>query len=122
MPTKSIQKPAAPKSAAPKTAKAAVRKVAPKAGGPKKTTERKLARAHPPAAAEKSDVAPVPQVTVKPVQAPTTPHDVKRVSLIDEERPEKKSEKDGHLKTKSTILPPISRIRASLETPTIPAS
>jgi translation initiation factor IF-2 len=46
---------------------------------------------------------------------------VKSVSLIDEDKPEKKSEKDGHLKSKATILPPISRIRASLETPTTPA-
>jgi translation initiation factor IF-2 len=40
--------------------------------------------------------------------------DVEAVSLIDEKQPRKKSG-DGELKKKSAVLPPISRIRASLE-------
>src|SRR5215510_5154838 len=36
------------------------------------------------------------------------------VSLIDKKRPSKKTE-DGEVKPKRTVLPPISRIRASLE-------
>jgi translation initiation factor IF-2 len=122
MPTKSIKKPATRKSAAPKMAKAAVRKPAVKAAAPKKTAERKSTTTHAPAAAvpTRADAAPL-QATAEPAQAATPRDEAKSVSLIDEERHEKKAEKDGQLKTKSAILPPISRIRASLETPTIPA-
>jgi translation initiation factor IF-2 len=48
---------------------------------------------------------------------PTPPQET--VSLIDRKRPAKKSE-DSEVKTKRTVLPPISRIRASLETPSKP--
>ena len=41
------------------------------------------------------------------------------VSLIDKKHPEKKAA-DGEIKKKTTVLPPISRIRASFETPTAP--
>jgi len=44
---------------------------------------------------------------------------VESVSLIDKKHPEKKAA-DGEIKKKSTVLPPISRLRASLETPTPP--
>jgi translation initiation factor IF-2 len=47
-----------------------------------------------------------------------TPHQ-ETVSLIDRKRPAKKSE-DGEVKPKRTVLPPISRIRASLETTSKP--
>jgi len=43
---------------------------------------------------------------------------VESVSLIDKKHPEKKA--DGEVKKKTTVLPPISRIRASLETPAAP--
>ena len=49
--------------------------------------------------------------------APRAP--VESVSLIDKKHPEKKIA-DGETKKKTTVLPPISRIRASLETPTAP--
>jgi translation initiation factor IF-2 len=49
-----------------------------------------------------------------PARAP-----VESVSLIDKKHPEKKIA-DGEAKKKTTVLPPISRIRASLETPTAP--
>src|SRR5436309_7865492 len=44
---------------------------------------------------------------------------VESVSLIDKKHPQKKAA-DGEIKKKTTVLPPISRIRASLETPTAP--
>src|SRR6516165_9632214 len=47
------------------------------------------------------------------VSGHATPHP-ETVSLIDRKRPAKKSQ-DGEVKTKRTVLPPISRIRASLE-------
>src|SRR5438067_11966688 len=72
------------------------------AHAPTKTT------AHPPAAAK-----PQPKAAV----TPRTP--VESVSLIDKKHPQKKVA-DGEIKKKTTVLPPISRIRASLETPTAP--
>jgi translation initiation factor IF-2 len=53
----------------------------------------------------------------KPPPKPAAPS----VSLIDKKHPEKKAA-DGEIKKKTTVLPPISRIRASLETPTTPAT
>src|SRR5438132_5796919 len=44
---------------------------------------------------------------------------VESVSLIDKKHPEKKAA-DGEIKKKTTVLPPISRIRASLEATTAP--
>jgi translation initiation factor IF-2 len=44
---------------------------------------------------------------------------VESVSLIDKKHPQKKAA-DGEIKKKTTVLPPISRIRASLEAPTAP--
>jgi len=44
---------------------------------------------------------------------------VESVSLIDEKHPQKRAA-DGEIKKKTTVLPPISRIRASLEAPTAP--
>src|SRR5919198_2097382 len=120
MPTRSIKKATTRNPAAPKSAKAAVSKPATKPPAKKKPAERKPARSRPRGAAPDAATAP-PQRTAKPGQTPTPRHEVKSVSLIDEDKPEKKSEKDGHLKSKATILPPISRIRASLETPTTPA-
>src|SRR2546423_1673383 len=72
------------------------------AHAPTKTT------AHPGAAAK-----PQP----KAAATPRTP--VESVSLIDKKHPQKKIA-DGEVKKKPTVLPPISRIRASLETPSAP--
>src|SRR5215471_18007874 len=56
----------------------------------------------------------------KPHAKPAAPRPaVASVSLIDKKHPEKKAA-DGEIKKKTTVLPPISRIRASLETPTVP--
>src|SRR5438552_3810702 len=104
------------------SSKTATRKPAPKAfGAGRKTT----------APQKPADVAPKDKVPKKGLEAPakatapakqpkkpegsahTTPH-AETVSLIDRRRPPKKSQ-DGEVKTKRTVLPPISRIRASLE-------
>jgi translation initiation factor IF-2 len=100
------KKPAARKAAAAKPA-AVKSKVAPK----KKEPEPKQATAPPVAA------APAPKV------APKSPsparREVETVSLIDEKKPKQKSG-DGEVKRKTTVLPPISRIRASMEAPPSP--
>src|SRR5438270_7584489 len=107
----------------------------------KKTAVRKPAAAHhkPTAAKGKVTKEPVkshakpahahaptkttahPAATAKPqpkaAATPRTP--VESVSLIDKKHPQKKIA-DGEVKKKTTVLPPISRIRASLETPTAP--
>jgi translation initiation factor IF-2 len=51
--------------------------------------------------------------------APAPRHEVESISLIDKKKPRKKAE-DGEVKAKRDVLPPISRIRASLETPAAP--
>jgi translation initiation factor IF-2 len=51
-----------------------------------------------------------------PENARAPGHETESVSLIDRKKPSKKTE-DGDVKTKRNVLPPISRIRASLETP-----
>jgi hypothetical protein len=47
-------------------------------------------------------------------------HEVESISSIDKKKRRKKAE-DGDVKTKRDALPPISRIRASLETTAVPA-
>src|SRR6266404_1861315 len=117
MATKTTSKTAARKPAAAKATKAhAVHKpAAPKAKAAKKTTEHKTAPAYTPTPAKKTETAhPVAKASAKSPALP--PHrEVERVSLIDEKKTPKKSEKDGELKKKTAVLPPISRIRASLE-------
>jgi translation initiation factor IF-2 len=80
--------------------------VAPKAKVPRKG----------PAAPEES-AAPAKQSKSQPGKPDVSRHappQPETVSLIDRKRPAKKSQ-DGGIKTKRTVLPPISRIRASLE-------
>jgi translation initiation factor IF-2 len=91
-----------------------------------KTATRKPA-ARGTAAARKpaEDVAPPAKPRTPPLSksAPETArpstHEAESVSLIDRKKPTKKIE-DGEVKPKRTVLPPISRIRASLETPPAP--
>jgi translation initiation factor IF-2 len=68
-------------------------------------------------------VAPAKSRTLPPKAEPrTTPppgREAESISLIDRKKPRKKAE-DGELKTKRNVLPPISRIRASLEAPAVP--
>jgi translation initiation factor IF-2 len=73
----------------------------------------------------KEDVAPPAKARTPPLlkSAPETARpstrEAESVSLIDRKKPTKKIE-DGEVKPKRTVLPPISRIRASLETPPAP--
>ncbi len=97
----------------------------------RKPAARATAAAHKPAAAAKTklpkqkikeDVAPAakPRTTPLSKSAPEavrpSTREAESVSLIDRKKPGKKAE-DGEVKPKRAVLPPISRIRASLETP-----
>src|SRR5438034_313405 len=112
MATKTKAKTAAKKSVAHKPV--ATHKPAPaKAKIPKKKIE--APKSAPP-------VAPAHHVAEEKAQPkPSASHRpaVESVSLIDKKHPQKKIA-DGEIKKKTTVLPPISRIRASLETPTAP--
>jgi translation initiation factor IF-2 len=100
----------------------------------RKPAARGTAAARKPAAAAKAkpqkqkikeDVAPAAKPGTPPLSnsAPETARPATReaesVSLIDQKKPSKKAE-DGEVKPKRAVLPPISRIRASLETPPTP--
>ena len=95
--------------------KPAAKKPAARRPAPHKPAAHKPA-AHPPAKTSSQPVAPA-----KPAPKPAAPHRpaTETVSLIDKRHSEKKSA-DGEPKKKTTVLPPISRIRASLEAPTAP--
>jgi translation initiation factor IF-2 len=114
MATKTKPKTATKKFAAHKPV--AAHKPAPAKGKvPKKKVE-----AHPkPAHASAPAKIPVHHaVEEKPQPKPSVPHrpSVESVSLIDKKHSQKKTA-DGEIKKKTTVLPPISRIRASLEAP-----
>jgi len=107
------------------SSKTATRKPAASAAGRKTATAQKPADLAPKAKLPKKGLktpatptAPAKRLTSqaeKPdVARHATPHP-ESVSLIDRKRPPKKSP-DGEIKTKRAVLPPISRIRASLET------
>src|SRR6266702_1299744 len=112
MATKTKAKTAAKKSVAHKPV--ATHKPAPaKAKIPKKKIE--ALKSAPP-------VAPAHHVAEEKAQPkPSASHRpaVESVSLIDKKQPQKKAA-DGEIKKKTTVLPPISRIRASLEAPPAP--
>jgi translation initiation factor IF-2 len=63
----------------------------------------------------KSGAPPAPKSAPENTRPST--REAESVSLIDRKKPSKKAE-DGEVKPKRAVLPPISRIRASLETPT----
>jgi translation initiation factor IF-2 len=96
------KKPSARKTAAPKPA-AAKTKLASKKKEPQDTPA--------------TSTAPPPKAVPKPSPAPR--REVESVSLIDEKKPKQKSV-DGEVKKKTAVLPPISRIRASMETTPAP--
>jgi translation initiation factor IF-2 len=100
----------------------------------RKPAARGTAAARKPAAAAKTklpkqklkdDVAPAAKPRTPPAsksaqdKARPSGHEAESVSLIDRKKPSKKAEY-GEVKPKRTVLPPISRIRASLETPPTP--
>src|SRR5437868_116573 len=112
--TTSKTKTAAPRKTATPTKPAASKaKLAPK----KKEPETKPAPRTHPAAPSAVKTTGTPAKSPPP---PATPRkSVASVSLIDKQPPHKKLG-DGEIKKKSTVLPPISRIRASLEAPPAP--
>ncbi|HWX18117.1 MAG TPA: translation initiation factor IF-2 [Chthoniobacterales bacterium] len=110
MPTKTTTKKAARKPTAGKTLKSAASK-AKAAKSDNVASPSKPARAQ--SAAAKSPASPE---TTAPSTAAPRPA-IESVSLIDEKKPRQKRE-DGAVK--GVVLPPISRIRASLEAPSIP--
>src|SRR5262245_63193819 len=73
----------------------------------------------------KDDVAPAIKPSTPPDSKPasdtgrSSSREAESVSLIDRKKPSKRTE-DGEVKPKRAVLPPISRIRASLEPPPAP--
>jgi translation initiation factor IF-2 len=114
MATKTKSKAATKKPAVHKPARAALsHKFSAKA-----KIERK-AKVEPPAKSPRGHEAAAPKKShpIAPKTEKATPaarRQIESVSLIDEK---KKKSVDGEIKHKSTVLPPISRIRASFETP-----
>src|SRR6266550_3330334 len=106
------------------SSKTATRKPAASAAGRKTTAPQKPADVAPKAKVPKKGPAARAEPTAPPKQLKSQPEKTpETVSLIDRKRPAKKSQ-DGEVKTKRTVLPPISRIRASLEAtskPPLPA-
>ncbi len=86
-------------------------------------SKKKVEVAHKPAAHPPAKAPSHPVAAAKPQPKPATPHrtPAESVSLIDKKQPGKKAA-DGEIKKKTTVLPPISRIRASLEAPSAPPS
>ncbi|MFN2542153.1 MAG: translation initiation factor IF-2 [Chthoniobacterales bacterium] len=119
MPTKTTKKPAARKTSAAKPKAHAVRKPAAPAKDKqaKKTAAAKLQRAPAAPAAAKKVEPPAAAAPTAPKAPPATLQQAS-VSLIDA-KPAKKTQPDGEVKKKKTILPPISRI---LEPPKIDKS
>src|SRR4249919_2285111 len=99
------------------SSKTATRKPAASAAGRKTTAAEKPADVAPKAKVPRKGSAalaePAASATQQGQPEQATPHP-ETVSLIDRKRPVKKSQ-EGETKTKRTVLPPISRIRASLE-------
>jgi translation initiation factor IF-2 len=106
MATRTTSKTAARKPESRKTAvvkgASAKPKVAPKKKGPEDKSPKK------------TTVAAAPPTKAAPKTVPTPVRHVESVSLIDEKKPKQKSA-DGEVKKKKSVLPPISRIRASME-------
>src|SRR5262249_58518702 len=105
------------------SSKTAIRKPAAGAAGRKSTAAQEPADvAQKPNLAKKGSAAST-EPTAKQLKSPPEKDDVsgqpsphpETVSLIDRKRPAKKSQ-EGEVKPKRTVLPPISRIRASLKT------
>jgi len=115
MATKTSSKTVARKPAARRTT-AAPKPAAPKARISKKKSEAEAESTH-------KDVAAPAQARTQPVLAKTAPptapasrREVESLSLIDKKKAGKKTE-EVEVKPKREVLPPISRIRASLEKP-----
>jgi translation initiation factor IF-2 len=105
-------------AAAKKTVKTAVSHK-PKAKPAKAAAPTKPARVSQAAPPVKPPAHHAPE-KVAPPPTPARSGSAESVSLIDKEKPQAKSDHQG--KVKRTVLPPISRIRASLETPPAPVA
>src|SRR5437016_274050 len=117
------------------SSKTATRKPAADAAGRKTTTAQKSAAASKsklPKKEVKSDIPQgsagataasksgvIPPQESEPRSGPAPTHEVESVSLIDRKKSRKKTE-DAEPKTRRDVLPPISRIRASLEATAAP--
>ncbi len=114
MATKTSSKTATRKPAARKTA-AAQKPLAP--AKPRVSTKKLKTEVD----ASHAEAAPPakPHAQPSPTQKVAPHHEVERVSLIDKKKPRKKAE-DGEAGIKRDVLPPISRIRASLDKPVVP--
>jgi len=104
------------------TKKPVPRKVAKAADSPKSAAKPKVekkakvesaAKSSLPAPAQAKKTPARPEPDTQAEAKPSARRGVETVSLIDEKQPRKKSG-DGELKKKSAVLPPISRIRASM--------
>jgi translation initiation factor IF-2 len=94
----------------------------PAVGKAKVATKKPAGHAKPShGASAPSRKAPAPQEAAAKAEPKPKPAQrvVESVSLIDEKKRQNKSG-DGEIKKKTAILPPISRIRASLEAPAVP--
>ena len=111
MATKTSSKTATRKPAARGTAAARKPAAAAKTKLPKQKIKDDVAAATKPRTPPPSKSAPE---TAQP-----SSREAESVSLIDRKKPSKKAE-DGEVKPKRNVLPPISRIRGSLETPPTP--
>ena len=110
------------------SSKTASRKPAEQAAARKTTAHKPVAtgKSKAPKQELKGNAAPVSAATAadksrvispqepEPRSTPAHGHEVESVSLIDRKKPRKKTE-EGEPKTRRAVLPPISRIRASLE-------
>ena len=119
MATKTSSKTAARKLAARRPV-AAHKSVAPKAKVSKRKLEADTESHARPAAPTQTRAQQPAIVKSAPQTAPTPRHEAESVSLIDKKKARKKTE-EGEGKPKRQVLPPISRIRASLETPVAPS-
>ncbi|MGH7983341.1 MAG: translation initiation factor IF-2 [Candidatus Udaeobacter sp.] len=111
MATKTSSKTATPKPAAHKTT-ARQPVAAPKTKVLKKEPKRDVAPEHADAAAPAKSRTLSPKPESRTTPAPS--HEHESVSLIDRKKPRKKAE-GSEVRPKRDVLPPISRIRASLE-------
>ncbi len=122
MATKTGSKTASRKPAAHAAARKATAADKPVAAGksrvPKKESKRDVApaSAHATSAGKSRVISPKQS---EPRSAPPPGHEVESVSLIDRKKPRKKTE-ESEPKTRRAVLPPISRIRASLEATAAP--
>jgi len=115
MATKTSSKTAARKPAARRTT-AAHKPAAPKARISKKKPEADAESTHKNIATPAKARSQLALAKTAAPPAPVPRHEVESLSLIDKKKPRKAAD-EGEVKPKREVLPPISRIRASLERP-----